>query len=160
MKRLIAIALIIAFGSTLMAQPSERQQQRSQWYQQVQNAKIAFFTTAIDLTPKEAGDFWPLYNEFWKEREMVNRRSHQALRRIGRVLDGEEKASEVQLKELIETYISGGEAEGVILKTYYPRFLKILSVEKVAKMYKAEEDFRIKMIQQLRQGNHPAKPTP
>ena len=168
MKRLLIILSISFLATIAIAQPKEKapsnesrqeavRQQRSQWYKQVQNAKIAFFTTAMDLTPKEAEHFWPLYNEFWKERERANRRSHHALRTIGKVLEGEEKVSDAQLKELIETYISGGPAEGEIFRSYYPRFQKILSIEKVARMYKAEEDFRIKMIQQLRSGNMPGK---
>lgn len=128
------------------------QGQRNQWYHQVQNAKIAYFTSIMQLTPKEAEDFWPLYNEFWREREWSNRMVQQSLRTIGRILDGYEKGSDKQLKELMELYISGGTAEGAIYKAYYPRFLKILPVEKVARMYKAEEDFRIIMIKQLREG--------
>ncbi len=45
-------------------------------------------------------------------------------------------------------------SDAVIQKKYYEEFLKVLSIKQVAKLYRAEEDFRIKMIHQLRGGGN------
>lgn len=157
MKKIIILFLICTFTLQLTAQPSNetQQQQRNQRYQQIQSAKIAFFTARLELTPKEAEDFWPLYNEYWKAREVVNRKSFHALRTINKILENNEKTTDSQLKQLLETYLSGSAAEGEIHKEYYQKFIKIFSTKKVAKMYATEEEFRINMIHQLRSGKSP-----
>lgn len=157
MKKIIVLLLICTFAVQLTGQPSthaqeQRQQQRSQKYKQIQSAKIAFFTASLELTPKEAEEFWPLYNEYWRAREIANRESHNALRTIDKLLSSGEKVTESQLKKLIDTYLSGSTTESNIHKEYYQKFIKIFPVKKVAKMYLTEEEFRIKMIHQLRSG--------
>jgi len=157
MKKILILFLICTFAAQLTAQPSteiQKQQQRSQRYQQIQSAKIAFFTAELELTPKEATEFWPLYNEYWKALETANRNSYHALRKLSQVLNDNEAISDSQLMKLMETHLAGSEAESRINKKYYPLFIKLLSVKKVAKLFKAEEDFRIEMIHQLRSGGH------
>ena len=56
---------------------------------------------------------------------------------------------------MIENYVAGYKEEGTIQKDYFEEFYKILPVTKIAKLYKAEEDFRMKMIHQLRKGDGP-----
>ncbi len=160
MKKIIVLTLICLIAAQLTAQPSteaQKQQQRGQRYQQIQSAKIAFFTAELELTPKEAEDFWPLYNEYWKARENANLQSFHALRSINKLLCEDEKVKDSQLKQLMDAYLSGSLAEGEINKEYYQKFIKIFPIKKVAKMYTAEENFRIKMIHQLRSGGGTGK---
>lgn len=153
MKKLLILIIISLVAVSGFAQPEpSKQQQRNQRYQQIQSAKIAFFTSEIQLTPKEAEDFWPVYNQYWKERETLMRRTQGAMKSIIKTLSGEEKRSDADLKVVLESYISNNTDEGAIQRAYFERFLKILSIEKVARMYKAEEEFRMKMIHQLRGG--------
>lgn len=124
-------------------------------YEQVQSAKIAFFTNELGLTPKEASEFWPIYNKFWREREVAHRRIQSNLKTIGKALSGETKVSDSELKVMIENYVAGYNDEGIIQRSYLEEFYKILPVAKIAKLYIAEENFRIRMIHQLRKGGGP-----
>jgi len=146
------IALCFAFGAYAQEPEQSKQQKETARYEQVQSAKIAFFTTAMSLTPQEAEAFWPIYNNFWKEREVAHRRIQGSMRAISRMLNGGKAPSDNDYKKLLEVYVSGFASEGVIQRKYYDEFLKVLSIEKVAKLYSAEEDFRMKMIHQLRGG--------
>jgi len=145
------IAFCLALGVYAQQEPEQtRQQRETARYEQVQSAKIAYFTTAMSLTPQEAEVFWPIYNNFWKERESSHRKIQGCLRVMNKYLTGEKPASDNELKKFLDLYINNITADGAIQKKYYDEFLKILSVEQVAKLYKAEEDFRMKMIHQLR----------
>ena len=151
MKKILLILLSIAIAIPAIAQPEpNKQQQRNQRYQQIQSAKIAFFTAELELTPKEAEEFWPVYNQYWKERETVIRRVQSTLRNVNRSLKGEQTMTDAEIKNQLEIYISGSSEEGAIHKSYFEKFLKILPPKKVAKLYIAEEEFRMKMIHQLR----------
>ncbi|PKO98956.1 MAG: hypothetical protein CVU13_07460 [Bacteroidetes bacterium HGW-Bacteroidetes-8] len=158
MKKLFILLITLSFAFSGFAQNEPPRQQKSHTYQQIQSAKIAFFTTEIQLTPKEAEEFWPLYNEYWREREMLMRRTQESMRVItAYVKDGSPK-TEPELVKLMGVYISNLTEEGSIHKTYFEKFYKILPVEKVARLYIAEEQFRMKMIRQFRSGSSPAVP--
>ena len=84
----------------------------------IQQAKIAFFTEEISLSTAEAEKFWPVYNE------------HQAKK-----------------KELREEYKDNpGPAEqkamSELSSKYDTMYKEILSADKVGKLYKAEEAFK------------------
>jgi len=129
-------------------------------YEQIQSSKIAFFTTELELTPKEAEDFWPVYNKYWKERETAYRKIQSNLKMITKAVTGETKVTDFELKDLIENYVSGFSTEGEIQKAYFTEFSRILPLRKVAKLYRAEEMFRVKMIHQLRKGGGGSGPGP
>jgi hypothetical protein len=154
MKRLYILLLISLTAFSLNAQEAdgstERQQQRNKRHEQIRSAKIAFFTSEMDLSPEEAAEFWPVYNEYWKERANAMRKSQHALRSMSYALEQGEKLPDTKIREYLHTYLNGSLEENRIHEKYFKKLCEILPLEKVAKMYKAEEDFRIKMIRQLR----------
>ena len=168
MKRvilLIGLFLIVATAYSQLPQREGRrgaefsyiEKQENTRFQQIQSARIAFFTTEMELTPAEAEDFWPLYNKLWKEKEAAHNAAQKALKEISRHIKGEKKlASEAELKTLMVEYVESNAAVGAIDMKYQAEFLTIISVEKLAKFYKSEEDFRMRMIHQLRRD--PEKP--
>lgn len=166
MKKSVLTIILVTLSLVTFAQPQPQnlsestsgQEQKQSRYEQIQSAKIAFFTTELELSPKEAEDFWPIYNNFWKEREKSYRKIQGNLKNIGKAISGEEKLSDAELKSLMEKYISEFSNEGDIYKNYHAQFLRILPQEKVAKIYVAEEKFRVKMIHQLRRGQGPSGP--
>lgn len=99
----------------------------------------------MNLTPDEAARFWPVYNEYRKamdEARRANRGEFHELRKMTE--DG--NTSEVNMKKQLMDFIDGCKKDDELERLYLDEFLKILPVEKVALMYVAEEDFRIKMI--------------
>ncbi len=158
MKRILFILTIALLPLSVYAQNDPGKQQRLQRIQQIQSAKIAFFTAEIQLTPKEAEEFWPLYNEYWKERDALMRKTQKAMLEIHASVKGGDVKQGPELVKLLESYISSSTEEGAIHRAYYDKFYKILPIEKVAKLYVAEEEFRMKMIYQLRGTGTPPQP--
>ncbi|OFY39852.1 MAG: hypothetical protein A2X18_02485 [Bacteroidetes bacterium GWF2_40_14] len=154
MKKTIISIIALCFITGAYAQENEqsKQQREKARYEQVISAKIAFFTTALGLTPQEAEAFWPIYNNYWKEREMIHKRIQTSLMVMNKYL-GDEKKSDSDIKKIIEIYINHISSDGAVQKKYQEEFLKVLTVRQVAKLYTAEEEFRMKMIHQLRGGN-------
>jgi len=173
MRRIIFITILFLIGNTTYSQLSVRGdrgdvkgfaiikkldgEQDNKRIQQIQSVRIAFFTAELELTPEEAELFWPLYNKMWKEKESSHNEAQKTLRDIQKHIKGEQKlATEAELKVLLTRYIDNNAAIGAIDKRYHTEFLAIMSTEKLAKLYKAEEDFRMRMIRQLRK--EPEKP--
>jgi len=174
MKRIILITILFLIGNVTYSQLPDKEgvrsknvklsiykkydgEQDNKRLQQIQSARIAFFTTEMELTPEEAELFWPLYNKMWKERERAHNEAQKTLKEISMHIKGEKKfATEAELKAKLAKYVENNAAIGAVDKRYQAEFLTIISIEKLARLYKAEEDFRMKMIHQLRR--EPEKP--
>ena len=135
------------------ADASEQEQQnrdQNSRREQIMNAKIAFFTTEIQLTPEEAQAFWPVYNKYWDEINKVHRETRGYLRELSK-MDKAGKTDRAAISKLLNQYVESYEKEGTLYKEYYSQFLKVLSPEKVAKLYLAEERFRDRMIEMIKE---------
>jgi len=153
MKKILILTFAICLSAISLAQPMEQQEgNKISRYEQIQSAKIAFFTTELELTPREAAAFWPVYNQYWDEREAAHKRIQRSLKAVCMILNSNRPNAEESLRKMLDNYVGSYAAEGFIQRKYFEEFLKVLPVEKVAKIYKAEEDFRIKLIRDLRKG--------
>jgi len=171
MKRLLLITLILCLNIAAQAQMPDCPQQKgtpsNSRHEQLLSARIAFFTTEMNLTPQEAAAFWPVYNQYWEEKEIAHKRVQRNMRALRvilkekkpnyemslkRIMDAYIPNYEMSLKRIMDAYITSLSVEGIINRKYFEEFQKVLPVEKVAAFYKAEEDFRIKLIYELRKG--------
>lgn len=128
-----------AHGSDRPAPPDPKNME------QLESAKIAFFTTRMELTPEEAAKFWPVYNEYHKALCDARRTTRDNFKAI-KELSSKSSWSEVEMKRLLIKYTEDCVRDDELERLYLDEFLKILPVDKVARMYIAEEDFRAKMI--------------
>jgi hypothetical protein len=152
MRRFILIIMTVAlcFGAYAQDKPQRlgRKSQHEEIFNKLHNEKIAFFTSEIDLTPEEAQLFWPVYNQFLKESQKAHSKSIKALQALKN--KSGEKLTETELQKRIDEYVASIAAQDEIFVKYAAEFKKVLPVEKIAKLYVAEEKFRIKMIRGFR----------
>lgn len=147
MRRIIVLALAAVISISAYAQPAPKKDGKPEPknMEQLESAKIGFFTTQMDLTPEEAGKFWPVYNEYHKALCDARKATRENFRAIKKLV-AEGSYSEVEMKRLLIKYTEECTKDDELERLYLDEFLKILPVEKVAKMYVAEEEFRAKMI--------------
>src|SRR5210317_1725407 len=66
MKKIILILSIALIYGTGMAQGDQGSPQAK-----LEAARIALITERLDLSPAQAQQFWPVYNQFARERRMI-----------------------------------------------------------------------------------------
>jgi hypothetical protein len=123
-----------------------RQEARQETKQKMEALKIAYITTALELTETEAQQFWPVYNEAEVKR-----------RELRRMRMGERKEAQVNFKTMtekeaetfIDKEIEFKQKELDILKELHLKLKKVLPAKKIALLYKAEVDFQRKVLQEL-----------
>lgn len=130
------------------------QQKKTTTPEEIQTQKIAFFTQELELTPKEAEKFWPLYNEFWDMRGQARKQTITALKELNKALKAEPAKSDSEIKRLSEIYLANYVAEGELLSEYFVKIQKTIPIKKAARIFYAEEKFRHILIKQLRGNNH------
>lgn len=150
MKRTLTIALCLALALPALAQKP----QPDNWEKRIQSEKIAFLTAELDLSPEEAQAFWPVYNQYWKDCGDAHKNTGKCLMILSNRKG--ETLTEAQMTQYADDYVKSLGAEQALLQKYYPEFKKVLPIEKVCKLFCAEEHFRMKMIHGLR-GHGPGK---
>ena len=126
------------------------------WQERIESEKIAFLTNEMSLTPAEAQAFWPIYNQAQKEQREAIEASFKAFGELDRaVREGKTgKDIEVLLKKYTDA-VAGSDASA---SKYLGEYLKVLSSEKVARLYIGEEKFRQSQIHRLRQPGQGQQP--
>lgn len=101
--------------------------------EEIRNMKIAFFTDALQLTPEQSQQFWPVYNQYWNARREVGRKRRDLYDRIR-----QGKGGERQFEELLGVM----DAERKVTADYIAKFRRILPASTAAKVFVADEDFK------------------
>lgn len=121
------------------------------WKQKMMSEKIAFLTTEMELTPKESQKFWPVYNEVNKEKDEAMHEVFKTYMELSQAVEG--GASDNEIEKKLNNYLDALKAQRKADNMADEKFLKVLPMEKVAKLYVAEEKFRRWQIHRLHQAN-------
>ena len=152
--RYIIAAIAVLFSISMSFNASAGCHGDNGWQERMKAERVAYLTTAMNLTPAEAEKFWPVYNNMENER----RASFGKVMKAYRALDEGIKAgkTEKEISVLLNAYMTAVKNSRAVESKYVPMFTKILSVEKVAKLFIGEEEFRRQKIGHWNAG----KPSP
>ncbi|MCC3159850.1 hypothetical protein LJ737_21590 [Hymenobacter sp. 15J16-1T3B] len=137
---LVALLLLGSLGARAQ-QPGGRQRPGQQ---RLENARIAYITDKIALTPEQAQRFWPLFNEFTEKRRELRKQTKLGLRGqdFGAMSDKDIRAALDDQFKLRQNEIN-------LEKEYVDKFAKVITLRQVAQLMQAERDFTKELIQRL-----------
>jgi hypothetical protein len=109
--------------------------------ERLETAKIAFLTQRIDLSSREAEKFWPVYNQFQNELQALMQQRKGDL----------QKQNQLSANDQIDRQLDMESKVLELKKRYTREFAKVLSPEKIVKLFQAERDFKNELIRELRE---------
>ncbi|MBP6623914.1 MAG: hypothetical protein KA198_02005 [Chitinophagaceae bacterium] len=119
-KLLYTLFLILGIGYSTFAQQGNKGEK-------IESLKIAFIAGKLNLDPKTAEKFWPLYNQYDNEMHGLMQEfkaaKHSDDQQVEDMLDQQQKALDLKRK-------------------YTAIFLKVISNEQVSQLFRAEKEFR------------------
>jgi len=148
MKTFIIYSVLFV-GLTLNLQA----QQRSNLFKnndKIKALKTAYITEALDLTPKEAEKFWPIYNQYDKKIMDLRFKKIHDLRNKMRTKENFDALSEKEAQNILVSFLN---IERSILdekSNLNKQLLKVISAKKILKLYRAEDSFNRRLLQRLR----------
>lgn len=148
-KYVLAAVMLMA-GASAFSQNQGNRQQGNDWMARMRSEKIAFLTTEIGLTPEEAQAFWPIYNKAEAEDAAAFDATMKAYRALEDAV--RQKKSEKEISKLLDDYVAAANSSQAVNVKYVDQYKKVLSAEKVAKLFVAEERFRNNQILRLQGG--------
>jgi hypothetical protein len=105
--------------------------------------RIAFMTQRLSLTETEAQQFWPIYNEYTQKLQQIRKQP-----KLEKTVDELENAD---VEKMLVGQFDRQMRELDLKKEYFQKLKTVLSVKKIAKLYRAEKDFREELVQQLQE---------
>lgn len=111
----------------------------------IRSAEVAYLAQQLNLTPEEAQQFWPVYNNYTREVELLI-----AERRRNRQVD---KKDDAAARQALNKEMDIEQKMLDIRKRYNQEFLKVLPARKAGNVFKAEREFRGQLIRQLKERN-------
>lgn len=141
MKTVLTLILLCATLSISAQEDHAKRQERIRTY------KIGYITEQLSLSPEEAQAFWPIYNELDEKGEKLREGEFKALRNYRK---NGENISEQEAQEIVSTILEAQQRRVDHKKELAQRLKDILPVKKTLALFKAEEDFKRKLLRELR----------
>jgi Spy/CpxP family protein refolding chaperone len=138
--------LLVLLTAAAYAQPGGPPPLGDERKEQVEAMKVAYITSRLDLTPEEAQVFWPVYNQYRGELDKIRENRRREMKNAKDDLSG---MSDAEIEKFVDGEVAFRQAELDILKKYHAQFKKVLPVRKVAKLYRAEEDFKRELLKRM-----------
>jgi Spy/CpxP family protein refolding chaperone len=148
MKKLMILLVCTALCTiNAVAQDDKKDKEKGD---RIESYKIAFITEKLDLTPKEAAAFWPVYNEYNDQAKKLRAKEKERTKAYREKIAPTEQDAEKYIAE----YMAYKQQEMDLQKRYMAEFKKVLPVAKVAKLINLEQEFKMKLIKTLKDKPH------
>jgi cell fate (sporulation/competence/biofilm development) regulator YlbF (YheA/YmcA/DUF963 family) len=145
MKRLFIITVLAAcLGMTADA----HKRCDNDWKEKIMSEKIAFLTLEMNITPEEAQVFWPVYNQVEQQKDAALEEVIKSYRALKTAVE-----QNTDTERLLEAYLAAQQNLRKIDDEAPEKYKSVLSADKVAKLYVAEEKFRRQHIRKLHGGH-------
>ena len=138
MKKLILGLCFFCFGTiSLFAQPGDRANAK------IEAQKVAYITNRLDLTTDEASKFWPIYNQFQKDKRAINKK-YKNKQRL-------ENMSDSDLEEHMLSTFKKDQDLLDLKKGYFEKLKTVFQIRKIAMLQRAEREFKTTILDMMRE---------
>ena len=131
---IVLFSVLIVFNVSSMAQekPADNMDIVRE---KIQSDKKLFIAENMNLTESEAKAFWPVYENYQKD---LSKLVDKAVKLIDNYAANYESMTEEAAKELINGYLAIEGERVTFMKSFLPKFRKVLPEKKVARYYQLE----------------------
>ena len=139
MKKLSLILLLFT-SLNLVAQNNNKDR--------IQALKVAFITERLDLTPKEAQEFWPVYNKYVENSKKIKRNELKEIHNNFRANSA--TISDAEADKLLDKLNKSQTQLYNLHLDFDQKVSKIISSKKIILLKIAEKDFKHEMFEEYK----------
>jgi hypothetical protein len=140
MKRKVIVLLIMLMLAVIRLAAQNPNLERLNTY------KIAFFTRKLNLTSQEAEKFWPVYNEYQRQKNLILVEKTTIIRNFNQ---NESTLNDNQLTELGDKLIATIVQESSLAVSFHKKLKEVLPPAKVIRFYQAENQYKAQLLNEL-----------
>ncbi len=145
MKIIYAFILAIFLSTSLLAQingDNDRTSKQEKIQSRIESQKAAFITQKLNLTPTEAQQFWPYYNEYQSNMKDFRQQNISELK--------SEDINDANANDFLDNLFNSEQTALNLKKEYFNKLKTVISAKKVAKLYIIEKKFREEILDNIR----------
>ena len=144
--RTLSFAVALLTSIPLFAQEGDMPPPTPERLKESKAQKSAFITTKLALTPEEAQQFWPIYNEYDDKQDALRKEMRELLKGARE----DQAMTEAEASQLLEKGLQHRQKEIDLEKSYQERFKKSIGAVKTVRLRKAEHDFNREVLRKFR----------
>lgn len=114
--------------------------------EKLNNYKIGFFTKKLNLTSEEAEKFWPVYNGYQSQKNLIQLEKLKLNRNFNQ---NESSMSDSQLEEMGDKFVDCFVRESTLAVAFHKKLKEVLSPAKVIMYYQAENQYKLQLLNEL-----------
>lgn len=146
-KLLISLIVLFAFVAPAALAQNKGSDERHEHHEKIAAARIAHITSKLNLSPAQAQQFWPVYNEFSAKKDAL-RKQHKEV--MHAVKDREPTAAEAQ--RAIDHHLRNEKEEAQLAEEYYGnKFKAVLDPVQMLRLMQAEHEFKKMLLNRLKE---------
>ena len=144
-SQILLVLIFLSFSQIGWTQQMRDMQSRKS---DIEVQKVSFITSELELTPQQAKDFWPLYNDYRSELQELRRAGKQDYnpRR-----DSDKEFSDEEWDKIMKGEFALDRQKIDLDEKYYELYKTVLPVSKVSGLYAAERDFKRELLKTLKE---------
>ena len=143
LKKITLLTLTVLLAGSVFGQTSKGKRPSKE---KVKAMKVGYITNKLNLTTVEAQQFWPIYNEFDAKMDEI----HKSIRNTHKKDVTIDEMSDAEVEKMVNSHNDLRQKELNIQKEYHIKFKTVLTIKKVAKLYKADQDFKRDLLKKIR----------
>ncbi len=139
-KFILALAIGVLAVSPALSQdkPAENIQKL---LEKIKEDKMLLVGVNMNFTEPEAKRFWPVYKEYQKELDSIDRRVAELIHSYATEYEAN-TLTEEKAEKLIENMIDVEKSESELMENFVPKLLKVLPAKKVVRYLQIESKIR------------------
>ncbi|MBK7231921.1 MAG: hypothetical protein IPH93_06590 [Saprospiraceae bacterium] len=141
---IIFLSIIGPLSLIAQVSGSENSQNREVGLERLEARKAAFITTRLDLTPDESTKFWPIYNEYSRQKNELRKERKN-------YNQNQNTRNQSDPKKEIDDQLAMEDKKLALKKSYYEKFGQILPPSKLVKLEEAEKEFNHEVLKKLKE---------
>lgn len=118
--------------------------------EKIKTLKIAYITEQLNLTPKEAEKFWPIYNAFEEKQFKLKLKNRMEMRNALKDKNNIESLTEKEATNLVTKKLKNDKAIYETEKNFIEKISNIISSKKIIQLQVAEIEFSRKLMKKYR----------
>jgi len=152
-----AMKKIVIFLLIILIYPVTKSVAQNTNLEKLNNYKIGFFTKRLNLTSEEAEKFWPVYNEYQGQKNLIQLEKLK----LNRTFNQNESAlNDRQLEEIGDKYVDCIVQESALAVTFHKKLKTVLPPAKVIMYYQAENQYKAQLLNELQNARQQQKLRP
>jgi len=143
---IIAMKKVLFCFTILLLIPIVNSEAQTSNLEKLNSYKIGFFTKKLDLTSDEAVKFWPVYNEYQTQRNLLQVEKLKINRNLNQ---NESSLSDKQLVDMGDKYVDLLVQESNLSVELHKKLKEVLPPAKVIRYYQAENQYKAQLLNEL-----------